>query len=433
MTLRDAVRSTIGPIYIRARLLQERIQSGVVWNPFDPQYIADPYPVYRRLRERDPCHYSPLTGMLIVSRYENVAEVQRDHRRFGHVRRDESGRRSRASGSRREIKHLLPRLDPPDHTRLRGLAECAFTADRIAKLENPIRDSVHALLDRPGDSRDFDLMAVLATPLPIVVIGGMIAAPPEIGDRFHDWAQRISRITEPGQTPDELRVNMEAIDEFDQYFAPIVEDRRKDPADDLISGFAHADKDGQTMTGAEILAMLRLLLGAGCGPTRDLIGNGVRALLQHPEQLQLLRERPELVPGALEELLRYDAPVQMFRRYAINNDRVGNRQVKAGSQVLILQGAANRDPEVFSDPDTLNVTRKGAGHLSFAEGIHHCLGAPLALLMGRIVLEGLLERYDDIRFGTRKPVYKPSFMFRGLRHLEVRVRHGGGRRFSFAR
>ena len=427
MTLRDAVRSTIGPIYIRARLLQERIQSGVVWNPFDPGYVADPYPTYRRLRERDPCHRSPLTGMLVVSRYQDVAEVQRDHRRFGHVRRPESGRRSRASGTRREIKHLLPRLDPPDHTRLRGLAECAFTADRIAGMENPVRDSVHALLDGAGDSRDFDLMEVLATPLPVVVVGEMIAAPPEIGERFHDWAQRLSRITEPGQSPAELRTNMEAIDEFDEFFAPIVEERRRDPADDLISGFAHAERDGRTMIRAEILAMLRLMLGAGCGPTRDLIGNGVHALLRHPEQLRLLRERPGLIPDAVEELLRYDAPVQMFRRYAIGNDRVGNRQVKAGSQILILQGAANRDPDAFVDPDALDFTRKGPGHLSFAHGIHSCLGAPLARLVGRIVLEELLERYDDIRFGPRRAVYRPSFMFRGLRRLDVRVSRGGGR------
>ena len=428
MTLRDAVRSAIAPIYIRARLLQERIQSGVEWNPFDREYLADPYPACRRLRERDPCHYSPLTGMLVVSRYKDVDEILRDHRRFGSVRRGGAGRRSRLSGARRQLDHILPRLDPPDHTRLRGLVERAFTADRIARMENRIRDTAHAMLDRVGDTTEFDLMSVLATPLPVVVIADMVGVPPEIREPFRRWAEQIKRISEPSLTPDQLRATMEAMHEFDRHFAPIVEARRDDPGSDLISGLAQSEKDGQTMNAAEILATLRLLLMAGCDPPADLIGNGLRALLQHPEQLELLRKRPDLIPDAIEELLRYDAPVQLGRRYLIEDVRVGNRQRQAGSQVLLLQGAANRDPEVFNDPDTLDVTRKGAGHLSFAQGIHRCMGAPLARLMGRVVLEELLDRFDDIRFGAREPVYRPSYVFRGLRHLDVRVRYGGGRR-----
>ena len=427
MTLRDALRSAIGPIYIRARLLQERIQSGVVWNPFDPDYIADPYPACRRLRERDPCHYSLLTGMLILSRYKDVDEILRDHRRFGSVQRAGGGRRSRLSGARRQLSHTLPRLDPPDHTRLRGLVERAFTARRIETMENRIRDTAHAMLDRARDSREFDLMSTLATPLPVVVIAEMIGVPPEKLKQFHAWAKRIKGMTEPSLTPDELRSTVEATHEFDRYFAPIVEARRDDPADDLISGLVRAEKDGQTMTAAEVLATLRLLLMAGCDPPTDLIGNGLHALLEHPEQLQLLRERPDLIPDALEELLRYDAPVQMGRRDVNKDVRVGNRLAKAGSQVVLLQGAANRDPEVFRDPDTLDVTREGVGHLSFAQGIHRCMGAPLARLIGRVVLEGLLERFGSIRFGAREPLYKPSYVFRGLRHLDIRVRRSGVR------
>ena len=433
MTLRDALRSGIAPIYIRARLLQERIQSGVVWNPFDPDYLADPYPACRRLRERDPCHYSPLTGMLVLSRYQDVDEVLRDHRRFGSVQRAGGGRRSRLSGARRQLNHTLPRLDPPDHTRLRGLAEHAFTAHRMEEMENWIRDTVHAMLDRARDPREFDLMSTLATPLPVVVIAEMIGVPSEKRQQFDAWAQRIKRISEPSLKRDQLRSTVEAMHEFDRYFAPIVEARRDDPADDLVSRLTRAEQDGQTMNAAEILATLRLLLMAGCDPPTDLIGNGLHALLEHPEQLQLLRERPDLIPDAVEELLRYDAPVQLGRRYVNEDVRVGNRLAKAGSQVVLLQGAANRDPEAFRDPDTLDVTRKGAGHLSFAQGIHRCMGAPLARLIGRVVLEGLLERFGSIRFGAREPLHKPSYVFRGFRYLDIRVRRRSGRSFPVHR
>ena len=195
--------------------------------------------------------------------------------------------------------------------------------------------------------------------------------------------------------------------------------------DDLISRLAVAEKDGQRLTTEEVQSSLRLLIMAGGDPTRDLIGNGLHALLRHPEQLRLLRERPEVTANAVEELLRYDAPVQIGRRYVAEEVQLGNRVVKAGSQVVVLQGGANRDPEAFSDPDTLDITREGASHMSFAQGIHRCLGAPLARLIGRVALEVLLERFDDIQLGGPVPVYKSSFVFRGLRHLSIRVHRRG--------
>ena len=429
MTLRDALRSAIGPIYIRARLLQERIQSGVVWNPFDPEYVADPYPAFRRLRERDPCHYSPLTGMLVLSRYKDVDVILRDHRRFGsgqHVRR---GNKPKVSTVRQAVGPALPALDPPDHTRLRTLVERAFTPDYAEKMDNRVRSAVHALLDRAGDSNEFDLMSTLAAPLPVEVIAGMIGVPPEGRKRFQAWSELIKRMTEPRLTSGELRLTIEAAGEFDDYFAPIIDERRSAPMDDLLSRLTLADEDGQRMTAEEIQATLRLLVMAGGEPAADLVGNGLNALLRHPQQLQLLREQPELMPNAVEELLRYDAPVQIGRRYVTEEVQLGNRVMRAGSQVVVLQGGANRDPEAFSDPDTLDVTRQGAGHMSFAQGIHRCLGAPLARLMGRVALDVLLERFDDIHFGARAPVYKSSFVFRGLRHLDIRVRRSSGRSF----
>ena len=431
MTLRDTFRSAIAPIYIRGRLLQERITSGVAWYPVDPAYIANPYPTYRRLRERDPYHVSQLTGMLVVSRYEDVDAILRDHERFANAERGMSQSLTNTR-VRQELTPSILSLDPPDHTRLRGLVNRAFTPRQMAKMEDHVRETAHALLGEVGDSNDFDLMSNLATLLPMVVIAEMIGVPTEDRERFKTWSDRFARVLEPNLTPEEGKLVLETATEFRSYFAPIIEERRGEPTDDLVSRLVLAEEDGQQLTTDETQVTLRLLLVAGNETTTNLIGNGLRALLQHPEQLQLLREQPELIPSAIEELLRYDAPVQLDGRYVIEDVEVGGKLAKADSRVALLIGGANRDPEAFSDPDTLDVTREDAGNISFGRGIHHCLGAPLARLEARIAFEVLLERFDDIQFGARDPVYKPNIVLRGLREFPIRVHHRSGRSFAGA-
>ena len=431
MTIRDAVRSAIAPLYIRGRLLQERLRSGVAWYPLDPGYIADPYPTYRKLRERDPYHKSQLTGMLVVSRYEDIDAILRDHERF---RNEEGGRSDSLANTsiRRELTPSILSLDPPDHTRLRGLVNRAFTPRQMARMEDHVRETAHALLDEVGESNEFDLMSNLATLLPMVVIAEMIGVPTEDRERFKTWSDRFARVLEPNLTGEEGQLVLQTADEFHDYFAPIIEERRRDPTEDLVSRLALAEEDGQKLTTEETQVTLRLLLVAGNETTTNLIGNGLRALLQHPEQLQLLREQPELIPTAIEELLRYDAPVQLDGRYVAEDVEIGDKVARENSRLALLIGGANRDPDQFSDPETLDVTREGANNISFGRGIHHCLGAPLARLEGRIAFEVLLERFDEIQFGAREPVYKPNIVLRGLREFPLRVHHRNGRSFAGA-
>ena len=432
MTVRTTVRSAIAPLYIRARLLQERLQSGVAWYPLDPGFIADPYPTYRKLRERDPYHYSPLMGMLVVSRYEDVDAILRDHQRF---RNEERGRSNSLANTRirQELTPSILSLDPPDHTRLRGLVNRAFTPRQMAKMEDHVRETAHALLDEVGDSNEFDLMSNLATLLPMVVIAEMIGVPTEDRERFKTWSDRFARVLEPNLTADEGKLALDTAAEFRDYFAPFIEERRVAPTDDLVSRLALAEEDGQQLTTEETQVTLRLLLVAGNETTTNLIGNGLRALLQHPEQLQLLRERPELIPSAIEELLRYDAPVQLDGRYVAEDVEVGDKLAKANSRVALMVGGANRDPEVFSDPETLDVTREDASNISFGRGIHHCLGAPLARLEGRIAFEVLLERFDEIQFGANGArLQAETSCFAVCGSSPSGVHHRSGRRFAGA-
>ncbi len=412
MPLQTTLRRAIRPLYIRTKLAQERWQSGVVWYPLDPAYIQNPYPNYVKLRETDPVHYSPLIGNYAVSRYEDVDAVLRDWKTYSSARGNTT-----ASG---EVTGFLS-LDPPDHTRLRGLVNRAFTPRQIAKMEAHVRDTAHALLDEVDGQGEFDLMANLAALLPTVVIAEMIGVPTEDRQQFKDWSDIFARVLEPNVSSDEAQ-RIDATGEiFDAYFAEAIERRRTDPQDDLIQRLIDAREEGDTLTSREIVVTLRLLLVAGNETTTNLIGNGLRALLQHPDQFQLLREQPELLDNALEELLRYDAPVQVNGRTTTQTVQLGNRTLPAGSRMTLIIGSANRDPEVFHDPETLDITREDTGNISFGRGIHYCIGAPLARLEGKIAFEVLLERFDDIQFGTQLPQYKPNVVLRGLHDFPIRV------------
>ena len=432
MTLKSAIRTAITPLYIRARLAQERMQSGVAWYPLDPKFIADPYPTYRELRERDPYHPSKLTGMLVISRYEDVDEILRDWKRFSSERARRDDLQINDDPADGQIEASMLSLDPPDHTRLRGLVSRAFTPRVIAKMEDHIRATAHQLLDEVGDTDQFDLMENLASLLPTVVIAEMIGVPVEDREQFKVWSDRFARLLEPNLTEEEGVVVLQTAKEFRNYFAPIIEARRTDPRDDLVTRLVQAEEEGDKLTTDETQVNLRLLLVAGNETTTNLIGNGLRALLQHPEQLQLLREQPELIPNAIEELLRWDSPVQVDSRIAIEDVEIGDKLVKADSGVTLVIGGANRDPNEFDNPETLDVTREDAGNISFGRGIHHCLGAPLARLEARVAFEVLLERFDDIQLSGRTPTFKPNIVLRGLNHLDLQVKRASPARVNLA-
>ena len=420
MALKNAIETVLRPIYSRVRLLEERLRSGVAWWPLAPDFIADPYPVYRELRERDPVHYSILTEQVVVSRYEDVDRILRDHRNFSNDL--QRARTSRGSvGTRKKLKPSMLVQDPPDHTRLRRLVNKAFTPRSVAGMEDHIRATAHTLLDEVEGVDEFDLMPAFAAPLPTIVIARMIGVPERDMDRFRVWSTHLARALEPLLAPGEVELVHRSERELAEYHGGIIDRRRRERRDDLVSRLVDAEERADRLTSDEMVVMLRLLLVAGNETTTNLIGNGLRALLMHPGQLALLRERPELIPSAVEELLRYDSPVQLDMRIARRDLEIGGRQVRAGTMIAPVIGSANRDPARFPHPGRLDITRSDGTNIAFGRGIHHCLGAPLARLEGRIALEVLLERFDGIGFGTRPPAYRPSIVLRGLEHFDVRV------------
>ena len=420
MVPRNAIARAIWVAWMRARLVGEWLRTGVAYRPLSPDSVADPYPLYRRLRERDPIHRSIFANQVVVSRYADVDRILRDHRTFG----SDFSKVTSSEGSLATRKKLTPSMlaqDPPDHTRLRSLVNRAFTPRQVARMEDYIRATAHTLLDKVCEAREFDLMKAFAVPLPTIVIARMIGVPESDLDRFKVWSDDLARALEPFLSPEEEEKVYRADRQFAAYFTAVIEQRRREPRDDLVSRLVEAEDAGDKLTAEETRVMLRLLLTAGNETTTNLIGNGVRALLRHPDQLALLRARPELIPSAVEELLRYDAPVQLDMRVALRDMELGGLAVREGTLITLLIGSANHDPERFPEPERLDITRAGQPNISFGRGIHHCLGAPLARLEGRIALEVLLERFGRLDFGTRPPKYRPNIVLRGLEHFDVRV------------
>ena len=307
-----------------------------------------------------------------------------------------------------------------DHARLRGLVNKAFTPRAVEALEPRIRGILASLLDDIDDAGGFDLMQAVAQPLPVIVIAEMLGVPPEDRARFKVWSDRRARLLEPTVSPRERAIALVASGEFDAYFRKIIAARREAPEDDILSALVQAEDEGERLNERETLNMLRLLLIAGNETTTNLIGNGMLALLRHPDQLRRLREDPGLIPSAVEELLRFDSPVQTTFRRALADCEVNGFELRKRDNLVVLVGSANRDPDAFEDPDRLDVGRGEAAQLSFGRGIHHCLGAPLARLEGRIVFEMLLERFSSIELPGHRPRFRKSIVLRGLQSLPVR-------------
>ena len=416
-SLRDTVRLALAePV-----LLRERWRSGVAWNPLSAGMAQDPYPAYAAMRERDPVHRSLLANAWLFTRHADVDAILRDHRRFSSDPR-------KGTLSPRQRKLLPPEdeftmlfVDPPDHTRLRALVNKAFARRPVDALESRIRSILASLLDAIEDPADgFDLMEAVARPLPVIVIAEMLGVPPEDRARFGVWSAQRARLLEPTISMRERRAGDAAQEAFDDYFRAIVAERRAAPRDDILSALAQVEDEGGRLTEREMLNLLRLLLIAGNETTTNLIGNGVLALLRHPGELERLRDDPGLIPGAVDELLRYDSPTQATFRRALSDCEVGGFPLRRRDNLIVLLGAANRDPEAFDDPDRLDVGRGARSHLALGRGIHHCLGDPLARLEGRIVLEALLERFPRIALRAGRPRFRTSIVFRGLHSLPLR-------------
>lgn len=419
------LRTLIRPLAMRAMLAGEWWHSGITYNPLSPHVYLDPYPKYAALRRQDPVHWSPLMESWVISRYHHVDMILRDAKRFSSdPRYRQRTRRSRNDAIESPGGQNMLFLDPPEHTRLRALVSPAFTPQAVAALQARIQGIIDVLLDDIPDPTGFDLMAVLASPLPVIVMATLLGIPTQDRAQFKHWSDRRSRLLEPTLTAPELREANLAAHAMDAYFREIIAQRRLAPQDDLISTLVAAEEAGEKLTLDEVLVMLRLLLIAGNETTTNLIGNGMLALLRHPEQLQLLRETPALMEQAIEELLRYDTPVQVDARNVREDVDIGGRHMTKGQGIVLLLGAANHDAEVFSHPERLDLTRREAPHLSFGRGVHYCLGAPLARLEARLTLTALLQRFPSLQLQTDAPCFKDNVVLRGLRTLPLRSTSG---------
>ncbi len=414
---RMQLQRSLKSLAINTLLLPERWRTGVAYNPLSDEMARDPYPAYARLRERSPVHYSRLAGGLVLSRYADVDRILRDHARFT-VNPDL--RKSSKAGYRppKEERSILF-MDPPDHTRLRSLVNKAFTRPAINALEPRIREIMGVLLDDIGDPAGFDLMEAVAIPLPVIVIAEMLGIPQQDRARFRIWSDQRARLLEPMLTRAERKIAEQASIELNRYFLSIIRSRKGEPKDDILTRLVQAEEQGDTLTETEMLNMLRVLLVAGNETTTNLIGNGMLALLRHPDKLQSLRDEPGLIPAAVDELLRYDSPVQMTLRCAVEDYEINGTPVRAGQDVILLAGSANRDPDAFESPDQLDFNRPKHDHISFGRGIHYCLGAALARLEGRIAFEMLLERFDSLRLLKERAVFHHSIVLRGLETLPI--------------
>ena len=393
--------------------------SDVHFHPMDPEFVADPYPTYHRLRTEDPVHHSSL-GLWMLTRYEDVAAVLRDSRLVKEpipaVVAARMGWITPASPL-----SMLDR-DPPDHTRLRGLVSKAFTPRVVELLRPRVQQIVDGLLDRVADAHVMDLIDDFAYPLPVIVICELLGVPVEDQERFRGWGLDIARGLDAILLPPDSDVTQRSAASrraLANYFRDLIAARRTAPRADLLSGLIAAEEVGDTLSVEELLATCILLLVAGHETTVNLVGNGILALLRHPDQLRRLRENPGLIASAVEELLRYDAPVQRTARTPSEDVTIGGRTIARDELVLPFIGAADRDPAQFPDPDRLDITRTDNRHIAFGWGIHFCLGAPLARVEGQIAINTLVQRLPKLALATDRPEYRQSLTLRGLKALPV--------------
>lgn len=392
-----------------------------LFNPYAPEFHADPYPAYHRLRSLDPVHQTPL-GFWILTRYDEVVMALRDPR-FG---RDGFEQMLAAVYGDDPVSGRLPRSmlfrDPPDHTRLRALVSKAFTPRVIEGMRTHIQDIVERLLDRVAEAGRMDVIADLAYPLPVTVICEMLGVPTEDQDTIRRWSSDIARSLDEIGLPSDPGIverGRAARGALGAYFRRLLPERRRRPQDDLLSLLIAAEEQGDKLSEGELLATCVLLFVAGHETTVNLIGNGLLALLRHRGELERLRGEPALIQGAVEELLRYDSPVQRTARMTSADVEIGGRTITKGSMVIAAIGAANRDPAHFADPDRLDITRRDNRHVAFGFGIHFCLGAPLARVEGQIALGTLLRRMPRPALAAATPEWRESSTLRGLKTLPI--------------
>lgn len=400
----------------------------VLFNPFDPAFRADPYPFYDRLRVEAPVYTTPF-GDHVLSRYSDVSATLRnnDFSRDldANSRQDPASPRAQRLERQAEAKTIL-NLDPPDHTRLRRLVSKAFTPSAIERLRPRVQQLVGDVLDRAAARGTMELVDELAFPVPFQVISDLLAMPTERSAELRDWSQALTATLEPTATAEELDRGLEARDAVAAYLTEVIEARRANLGDDVLSALIVLEEDGDRLSHLELISFVLLLYVAGHETTVNLIGNGTLALLRNREQLALWRDDPSLGAAAVDELLRFDGPVQLTARTPLVDVTFSGAHgepvvLDAHSTVFCVLGAANHDPDAFDDPHRLDLRRPNAGrHLAFSAGIHYCLGAALARLEAEEAIGMLIRRFPTIEMNA-EPAWRDRLTIRGVSRLDLTV------------
>jgi cytochrome P450 len=387
----------------------------------DAAVVADPYPSFAAARAIAPVHWHEGLGLWLAFTHAESNAVLRD-RRLGRIWRD------KAPTERFESFNLIHRnaileMEPPDHTRLRRLISTAFARGHVERLRPWVQELAGSLVDglveRSGGTEPVDVLSGMAEELPVAVIAELLGVPETDRPLLRPWSNAIVKMYEYGRTAKIEDAAERAAAEFVEYLRTLAAGRRRSPGEDLLSHLVQVrDTEGDRLTEDELVTTCILLLNAGHEATVNVSGNGLLALLEHPDQLQRLRADPGLLPTAIEELMRYDSPLQLFERTATEDVEIGGITVAVGQKIAALLGSANRDPAAFADPDTLDVGRSENPHISFGAGVHFCIGAPLARVELQASFAALLDRTSRLELGA-PPTRRPEFVIRGLADLPV--------------
>jgi cytochrome P450 len=392
----------------------------------DPDVLADPYPLYARLRQESPVLWDRFLGAWVVTRYDDVEAVLtrfRAERTPTPDRLIELGMQRLAPVAQIMVKQVIF-MDNPQHRRVRGFALNAFTARRVDRLRGHVRDIANDLVDRVIARGAMDLMADFANPLPAIVTAEMLGVPTEDHEQLKDWAQTFGQMLGNFQhNPDGIDDVLKAASELTAYFKQALARHASEPSEGLVGALSNARMNGDRLTEDEVVANAIMTLVAGLETTTNLIGNGLLTLLRHPAELEKLRNDPSALPTAIEELVRYESPSQLTARIAPENAVINGQPIGPGEAVIAVVGAANRDPERFTEPDTLDLARQDNRHLGFGWGEHFCFGAPLARLEAQIAFETLLSRLDGLEVAGGAPRWRSTNLgLRGLETLPIRWR-----------
>jgi cytochrome P450 len=388
------------------------------FNPFAPEVRQNPYPYYAHLRDHSPVYWVESLRSWAVSRYEDVAYIAKNTQLFS-----SAPLITALLGELNPVPEVnwLIATDPPAHMPLRKLVNKAFTPRMVLGLEPLIKEIAAQLLDAVEEGGDFDLVRDFSIPLPVMVIAEMLGVEADRYRDFKRWSDDLVRATGGPVPAVELERLRGSMDELIRYFEQVIEERRRTPREDLVTALVRAEEESHALTAREVLAMCLLLLIAGNETTTNLLGNTVITLLAHPAELAKVRADLSIVPLMIEEILRYQSPVQALFREATSDAEIAGSTIPAGGRVLILYGSANRDERKFPNPDTFDLARNSPDHLGFGFGIHYCLGAPLARLEARVGMEAFLRRFPRIQLREPLPTWIESFALRGPKMLPLEL------------